>query len=405
MVCTVTPDSGTFASSFIAYADCQARTVGEHGYLALAASGSNVSQLITILLTILIAIFGYRLLLGATPTLREGVMTLVKVGFTVAFATGWPAYQAVVYDVAIMAPGELGATIGAAAGLPGTTGDLPAHLDVVDQQFQLLAIYNANRPFVPLPPGSVPPPLFAGFDVFGLGAARVVFLVGAAGGYVVTRLIAGLLLALGPLFIAFLLFDATRGLVEGWVKVLSGAVLGTLATSIVLGIELAFLEPWLSNLIAIRGSDTAIPGAAAQLLAATTLFAIALLATIAAAARLVWSLRFPFTVMGVQMSSWGGGKSLSSGLVDRGATTQQMVPRSRARSIADAVTALDRRDAAALAGASPDSRGSLSTLRSSGISSPERTGENAGGTTGGIAMRRRVNARISASAQRRDRMS
>jgi type IV secretion system protein VirB6 len=162
MACLVTPGSDTFASSVIAYADCQASTIGEQGYLALAANGSSVSQLITILLTIVIALFGYRLLLGGTPTLREGVMTLVKVGVVVAFATSWPAYQTVVYNVAITAPSEFGTTIGGAAQLPGAAGDLAAHLDAVDQQFQTLSIYNVNRPVVPLPPGTVPPPLFAG---------------------------------------------------------------------------------------------------------------------------------------------------------------------------------------------------------------------------------------------------
>ena len=66
------------------------------------------------------------------------------------------------------------------------------------------------------------------------------------------RLVAGLLLALGPFFIAFLLFDGTRGLFEGWLRVLGGAALGALGTAIVLGVELALLEPWLADLLACR---------------------------------------------------------------------------------------------------------------------------------------------------------
>lgn len=406
MPCMVMPDTGTFASSLVAYADCQARTIGEQGYLALAAPGSSISQLIVILITILVALFGYRLLLGGVPTLREGVMTLVKVGLTVALATGWPAYQALVYDVVIQAPGELGTTIGGAAGLPGADGDLSAHLDAVDQQFQLLSIYNVSRPVAAPPLGTAPPPLFAGFDVFALGSARVLFLIGAVGSYVATRLIAGLVLALGPLFLAFLLFDTTRGLVEGWIKVLSGAMLGTLATSIILGTELALLEPWLANLIAVRGGDAAITGAAAQLLAATVIFAVTLLAAIAASAKLSWSLRLPITSAGLGSGPTRSraSETTTSILGDRGEGILQSVPRSRAFAIADAVTMLDHRESAALAVINNGSIGPESAVSVSGMTSGARN-EMTGRTASNPLSRRRTGTRVSASAKRRDMTS
>ena len=43
-------------------------------------------------------------------------------------------------------------------------------------------------------------------------------------------------------------------------QVPAGASLGALATSLVLGVELAFLEPWLLGLIAQRQADESIAG-------------------------------------------------------------------------------------------------------------------------------------------------
>src|SRR5699024_9265543 len=75
------------------------------------------------------------------------------------------------------------------------------------------------------------------FEPWALGGARVMYLVTALGGFAAVRLVAGLLLALGPFFIAFLLFDGTRGLFEGWVRGLAAAALGAVAVTVILGVE------------------------------------------------------------------------------------------------------------------------------------------------------------------------
>src|SRR5439155_567824 len=71
---------------------------------------------------------------------------------------------------------------------------------------------------------TVPQP-YPGFNTFAIGGSRMLFLVGAIGGLAAVRMIAGLLLAVGPLFVAFLLFENTRSLFEGWIRVLAGAAL------------------------------------------------------------------------------------------------------------------------------------------------------------------------------------
>ena len=240
MVCAVSPAPDAFASGLLGYLDCQAVTLGAQGYQALAAPGSSVALLLTALLAIFIALIGYRMLFGETVTVRDGVLSAVKVGIVLAFATSWPAYRTVVFDVVLRAPADLAAEIGRPAGLPGATGGLATRMDGTDRAFRILAIYGVGVPTrqqVEQADG-VAPTLFANCDMFALGAARVVFLVGSLGAFALLRLAAGLLLALGPLFITFLLFGGTRGLAEGWLRALvaatvcSAAVLVSIVTDL-----------------------------------------------------------------------------------------------------------------------------------------------------------------------------
>ena len=72
--------------------------------------------MLTGLLTLFVALFGYRLLFGHTPGVRDGVLALVKIGIVLALATSWPAYRTLVYDVALRGPAELAGDIGAPRG-------------------------------------------------------------------------------------------------------------------------------------------------------------------------------------------------------------------------------------------------------------------------------------------------
>src|SRR3954470_4694318 len=119
------PDVG-FVRWVLSFVDCQAQALGADSYLAMLMPGSILSLVLTGFLTLFVALFGYRLLLGHAPDLREGVFALVKVGFVLALATSWPAYRTLVYDVALRGPAELTAEIG--NGLPGTTGGMIGRL-------------------------------------------------------------------------------------------------------------------------------------------------------------------------------------------------------------------------------------------------------------------------------------
>lgn len=400
MACNTVPEVGTFPSAMLAFLDCQATTLGAAGYQALSASGSAVMLFITALLTILIALFGYRMLLGETPSLRSGVLTFVRIGIVLALATSWSAYRTVVYDVTLRAPAEMVASVGEPAQVPGATGGLAARLDNLDRAFRVLAIYGTGVPTREQAErsGGVAPPLFGGFDSFAIGSARIAFLVGGLGAFALIRLGAGLLLALGPLFLAFLLFDGTRGLFEGWLRGLIAMALGGVATALTLGIELALFEPWLSELVARRAAGEAIPNVPATLFAAAIIFVGVLLAMLVLVARVASSLQLPRYVA----SLWPGpanevAERRQQVTVGR-STNEPAEPPSRAARIAEQIATAQRREEQALRGTR------MVTVHGPRGEDGERdTREVTAGTALGQSFRRRTRGRVSASATTRDR--
>lgn len=353
-ICDTIPSAESFAPSVIRFLDCQAQLLGAEGYRALAAPGSAASILLTGMVTLLIAFFGYRMLLGHTPTVREGVLTFVKIGLVLVLATSWPAYQTLVYNIILHAPAELASAIGSPTNLPGSGGGLVGRIDAVDQALKILAVEGVGpvplgpdgRPLIP----SVPPPPFLGFDSFALGFARVIYLVSTIASFAFVRIAAALLLALAPLFAAFLLFDGTRGLFEGWLKALLGTALGSLAIAVTLGVELAFVEPWLATLLARRAGDLDIVGVPAQLLAATTIFAIALLAVMWLTARIAMSVRIPAWGQALP-GNWSKDAPREAPARQLATAHPPIESRSRAAAIADAVAMKQRRETLAAEGA------------------------------------------------------
>lgn len=374
-VCDAIPSPESFAPSVLYFLDCQAQLIGAEGYRGLAAPGSTASILLTGMITLLIAFLGYRMLLGHTPTIREGVLTFVKIGLVLVLATSWPAYQTLIYDIILRAPAELASTIGGATNLPGSGGGLVGRIDGVDQALKILAIEGVGpvalgpngQPLMP----SVPPPPFLGFDSFALGFARVIFLVSTVASFAVVRIGAALLLALAPLFAVFLLFDGTRGLFEGWLKALLGTALGSLAIAITLGVALAFFEPWLATLLARRAGDLDIMGAPAQLLAAATIFAIALSAVMWLTARVALSLRIP-AWMPALSSNWNDGRVPRAEPARANSIAHPPIEsRSRAAAVADAIAINQRRETVAAEGGG----GSRAVHIARGLAGQDREGQ------------------------------
>jgi type IV secretion system protein VirB6 len=420
MACPSIYSGGAFLSGVLNYVDCQAQAVGQSGYQALATPGSGVSLLLTGVLTIFIAMFGYRLILGQTPDARDGVTAVVKIGIVLVLATSWPAFRTLAYDVAMHGPAQLAASIGQPAGLPGSDGGLVSRLQGVDNNIAALIAMGTGKPddadVIAGPTQTLTPqqqqqeqqrlqrslqrPRWdPANDNDRLNQARTLYLTGAIAAFASVRLVAGLLLALGPLFALFLLFDATRGLFEGWVRALAGAALGALSTAIILGIELALIEPWLANVLAQRNFDISTPAAPVELLVMTLVFGLTLLAALIAVARVAHGFRIPDgwrltpARLADAMSGLDGGRAL---VAPAGRSTPADEPRSRAIAIADAVAASQRRESA---GSPPPVTQIGARMGSQAVS---RDNPVAGATPLGQSYRRRTKGRVSAGAARRD---
>lgn len=272
-MCPALPPATGFISSMTAYIDCQAQILGSGTWSALAAPGSTLAVLLTGLLTIFIALIGYNLLLGQTMTVRAGTLAFVKIGAVFALATSWPAYRTLIYDVVTDGPSQLVAEIGPQAGVIGSDGSLVQRLDLTDRALVQLAILGPGTPPANTA-AEAPPPPFTGFDAFALGSSKILFELTAVASLGIVRVIMGLMLGLGPFFIAFLLFEDTRSLFEGWVRVVAGTALAAIGVSVALGLELGLLAPWLTDVLARRSAGEVLPTVSTELFVIVALFAM-----------------------------------------------------------------------------------------------------------------------------------
>jgi type IV secretion system protein VirB6 len=426
--CPTFAPNGDFLSQVLIVVDCHAQSIGEGGYQALTSPGSSGGTILTALLTIFVALFGYRMLFGHMPDLREGVLAVVKVGLAVTLATSWPVFRTLAYDVAFQGPAQVASQIGQQSGVPGSEGGMIARLQGVDNLLAELMVLGTGKPpdteqaFVNNE-GLTPqeqaqaqqhlqalqqrPPWNPAVPAKMVAQARTLYLTGAIGAFASVRLLAGILLALGPLFALLLLFDTTRGLFEGWVRVLAGAALGALSTSLLLGVELALMEPWMANVITQRRYDVPTPNVPVELLVMSLVFLLALIGALIATARVARGFRIPQAVR-VVAQRWMqtlDSRPAAAGAVSSSTSETRHEPadqRSRAFAVADAVAATQRREAIA------------------GIPAPAHLASVAGGETVrrdaaaagalppvplGQSYRRRTKTRVSAGARRRDRMA
>ncbi|HEX8063802.1 MAG TPA: type IV secretion system protein [Allosphingosinicella sp.] len=410
------PGSG-FIQSVLAFLDCQAQILGARGWQALAAPGSTLGLLLMGFLTLFVALFGYRLLLGQGPDVRSGVIAFVKIGIVFALATSWGAYSVLVYDVVNRAPAQLASEIGTPSALPGTGGDLVARLDGADRAFVALAVLGEGLP--PVPQGNqsavitgVPPQPYPGFNTYAIAGSRMLFLIAAIAGLGAVRLIAGLLLAVGPFFIAFLLFDNTRSLFEGWVRVLAGAALAALGISIALAVELALIEPWLTDLLARRTADEWLPGMPVELLVVTLSFALIVLALLYASAKTAFAFRLAPVWQAVTERVARSAAAEERRFAAAAAARRDAPPaeaRSRAATVVDAVAATQRRESANIAVAVARGQSGGGQAPAAAQAAAASAGRAAPASLApsplGQSFRRRTRGRVSASAGRRDHRS
>ena len=360
----IDPGLGTVlrVSSFL---DCRARMLGEAGYQSLAGNlvGSGV---VVGLLTIFVAVIGYRLLLGEEPGLRDGVGWALRLGFALAFATAWPAFQVVVYRVAVDGPVELAAALAPAGGASVETLDARAQL-----AYDTIRL-GRQRAVLAAPQVIQAPEDRQAADALALAQAyqfeapmpqtATAFLLVSVGMTGALRMAIGFLLAIGPLVFLFLLFAATTGLVVGWVRALVGAALATTGATVVAALTTLFVESELARLQSLNLAASAEAADATALSGFVVLFALVMIVTVVVAARVTAAL------------DWQAAVSRVRGLADHVRPSGEMPMRethtaqalsaatrsiesTRVSSIVDALGEAARRDGARESGMAGTARG------------------------------------------------
>jgi type IV secretion system protein VirB6 len=298
------------------------------------------------------------------------MIAAIKVGVVLMLATSWAAYRVTVYDLVLKGPAELAANVGGASNLPGADGALSQRLQGVDDGILLLIDSGTGRTDPastrqaedPTAPPQTRAPIA---DELALGLGRVLYLSTAIGALGLTRLAAGLLLALAPIFAGFLLFDATRSLFSGWLRMLAALLLSSFAVSMILAVLLAALEPWLAQVLALRAALLIVPAAPVELLVISLAFAAIAFGVIAVAFRLAFApgLLVWFTMPArLAREALPAQNNPSSSEIR---LNQSLSERSRAYAVADAVIATQRREgqAATMLAAANPAQGGRETMR------------------------------------------
>ena len=256
--CTTLVDDGVIRG-VIATVDCQTRAYAEGGYLALTAGSSVFQAALTVLLTIYVALIGYRMLFAQGDTRLSDVPGIaLRIGLILALVTSWSTFQTLVFDMADRAPVEI-AAIASAPIQAQTDSPLAARpVEGLQAAYEELTLTAAAYGRVAGPDAkSYSSPQAAAAEAVGL-ATGVLFL-SSAGVISASKLTIGVLTAVGPLFIILALIQATRGLFVGWVRALVAAALTTLVTWLLVVLMLSVLDPWLATLEEQRRGQTMDP--------------------------------------------------------------------------------------------------------------------------------------------------
>jgi len=303
------PDPGLgVALRLTQYVSCEARTLGENGFLALAG-GPLGTGLLTGLVTIFIALIGYRMLLGSVPSLRDGVGWAVRLGIVLALVTSWSAFQTLVYRVAVDGPMEIAGSILPASGLPSS--DLSGRVQDAYDTLRLGTVdVAAPQASAQSATGNAPQQPAATLLKFQspLPNTASLLVISTMGVIAALQIAIGFLLAAAPLPLMSLLFQGTSGLFNGWLRALAGAALTMVAATVVTAMDLVMVESELGRLEALRFTSSMGVVDPQALTTIVALFAFIMLVLMVLSMKMAGALKLPPTSL-PPVIHWEGGLS------------------------------------------------------------------------------------------------
>jgi type IV secretion system protein VirB6 len=246
------PSDKSMVSGVIETVDCHIRVLVQDSYRELVGPNTWFATAFTGLLTIYIALLGYQLLLGRGG-LRVTELPVVglKIGLILAFLTSWAAYQTLIFDLLFDGPAEVMKALMAPLATQGSgfNGDVMAGVQRAFEDLSGTAgVYGSMAsPSANLLQGG--PMLASGI----LWLISISLLLVTIGLIIAAKIVLAFLLAVGPVFIGMLLFDATRGIFEGWVRATLSFAIMPLAVNIFGAVMLLILAPFLEILVGNAG--------------------------------------------------------------------------------------------------------------------------------------------------------
>jgi type IV secretion system protein VirB6 len=277
-VCPAIPADAGLVRDILLSVDCEVQLYALAGYAALTGAHSPLPAALTAMMTIYVALLGYRLLFAADGArLSDTPLIAVKLGVILTLTLSWSAFQTLVFKVAADAPLQIARVISRpmAAGGAIHAGD---PLGAIQGAYDELTADAADLGRQAGQAGETPP--LPSSDAAGARAtgpramtatalwrASGALLAGTVGVLAVATIAIGVLTAVGPLFIALFLFEETRGFFVGWVRALVAAMLAMSVGWITTSLLLVVLSPRIETLARQRaahaiGLDTAAAAAA-----------------------------------------------------------------------------------------------------------------------------------------------
>ncbi|AWW75494.1 type VI secretion protein [Erythrobacter sp. KY5] len=231
-------DLGTGVAAALTAVDCIASEVSEQAFNRLFGAEGQLGVVLTVLLTMYVAFFGFSLMLGRSNlSVRAVVPKMMTIGLVLTFATSFAAFQTVFYNLVVGGPDQIAGILTDSKG--SATATFATKLDIV-----FLAVQEASTGQTDINLFSPPGMMWAG---------AMMLLLGTVGLLVTARIGIALLLAVGPIFVVLALFNGTRGLFVGWLKGLVMLALGPLFAVVGGSIMLELAVPILAALVAVPG--------------------------------------------------------------------------------------------------------------------------------------------------------
>lgn len=288
--------------ALMASVDCQSTAYVASAYEGLFGTGGGLGQALAGALTIYVAFYGYRLIIGAgSATAPDLVRRLAVIGVILALSTNWPAYQTLFVNTVTGGAEELAGMMSAATtGQSTSSVSIAGEIDVaIDEMTRLATEWSRKTPAAAAAPGS-PVSVQTPLAPAGVSAVNMLWLsaillgVSSAGVIVIAKITLAFLLALGPLFLTLALFPAARGLFEGWLRTIVAGAFVLAFTILATGGALSIVAPIIGAIARDQAQGINDAGAVFTLLIACIVFAMLVRQVLTTTARLTAAWRLPF---------------------------------------------------------------------------------------------------------------